>query len=152
MLEDRMGSKMRFIATLVAAACAAFAQSSPEAEPNMFCIERMEMPTYPRVMELARITGTVRATVRPNSAGAAGEPIITETVVDPTGKLKNFAPAAVQEALRKSRYRADCNGKSVIVVFVFEYDLHLDSHHPQVVSYEYPNRFRITVPVPLVQY
>jgi hypothetical protein len=136
---------------LVALSCAAFAQSSSELEPNMNCIERLEMPTYPRIAELARISGTVRATVTPNSAGAAGDPIITETVVDPTGKLKNFAPAAVQEALRKSRFRTDCSGKSITVVFIFENDPHLDSRHPQVVSYEYPNRFRISVPVPLVQ-
>jgi hypothetical protein len=51
---------MRWLVLLAALSATAFAQ---EADSNMSCVERLEMPVYPKLAEAARIRGSVTATV-----------------------------------------------------------------------------------------
>ena len=125
---------------------AAFAQSGSQTESNMYCVERMQMPVYPKLADAARVSGTSKATVTLDSDGSVRQPIITD-MGNASTTAKRLFPPVVQEALRRSRFRKNCGGKSVRFVFIFELSEELDPNHlPQTISYGYPNRFWISVP------
>lgn len=136
---------------LMVLSCAAFAQSGSGTESNMNCVERMEMPVYPKLAEAARISGTLKATVTLDSDGAIRQPIVTDFGSAPA-TAKRLFPPVVQEALRRSRFRKDCGGKSVTFVFTFALSEELNPNHLlQTVSWGYPNRFWISVPPRTIQ-
>jgi hypothetical protein len=128
---------VRFLLTLALCSWPALAQSNQEADSNMSCVERLQMPRYPPLADQARISGTVTATVLVASDGspqtkAAGHPLL--------------APA-VEKAIRASVFLKACGGKSVTLVFSFVLGENFDPDKlPQRVSFGYPNRFWISVP------
>jgi hypothetical protein len=131
---------------LVFLSWAAFAQSSSETESNMYCVERMQMPVYPKLADAARVSGTLKATVTLDSNGSIHQPIITD-MGNASATAKRLFPPVIQEAIRRSRFRKNCAGKSVTFVFYFMLSEELDPNHlPQTISYGYPNRFWISVP------
>ena len=144
---------MRLLAgfAVMVSSWAAFAQSGSETESNMYCVERIQMPVYPKLADAARISGTLKATVTLDSNGSIHQPIITD-MGTASATAKRLFPPAVQEALRRSLFRKNCGGQSVTFVFTFVLGEELDPNHlPQTVSYGYPNRFWISVPPKTVQ-
>ena len=127
---------MRWLVLLAAVSATAFAQ---EAESNMACVERLEMPVYPPLAAAARISGSVTATGVLASDGSV------RTTFSPGAH--RLLPPAVQKALGGSSFRKDCIGKSVTLVFNFAFGKELDPDRlPQRVSFGYPNQFWISVP------
>jgi hypothetical protein len=128
----------------------AFAQSDSDTASNTDCIERLRMPAYPQLANLARIAGGLNATVRLNPDGS-----IQDTVLDSgtsSASAKSLFTPAVEKALRASAFRKGCGGKSVRLIFNFILGEELDQNHlPQTVSFGYPNRFWISVPPPIMQ-
>jgi hypothetical protein len=125
---------VRFLLTLALCCWPALAHSNQEADSNMSCVERLEMPVYPPLAHQARISGSVTATVVVASDGS---------IQTKAEGHKLLAPA-VERALRASAFRSDCSGKSVRLIFNFGFD----SDPGKRVSYGYPNRFWISVPLP----
>lgn len=115
----------------------AFAQPNQDADSNMSCIERLQMPLYPPLAEKARISGSVTATVAASLDGSihtkiAGHPLLAERA---------------DEAVEASTFRKACAGKCVTLTFNFVIDKKQDpSGPPPPVSSSYPNQFWITVP------
>jgi hypothetical protein len=97
---------------VVILSCSAFAQSGPETESNMSCVERVRMPIYPKLADAARLSGTVKATVPLKSDGSIRQPIIMDTGTA-SGTAKRLFTSAVQEALLRSLFGKTCGGKSV---------------------------------------
>ncbi len=133
---------VRFLLTFALCCWPALAQSNQAEDSNMSCVERLQMPVYPRLAEQARISGSVTATV----------------VVAPDGSLQTKAAGhpilapAVEKAIRASAFRTYCAGKSVRLVFDFVLGEELDPDKlPQRVSFSYPNQFWISVPPRIVQ-
>lgn len=98
---------MRWLARL-ALACPVFlmtvlAQSNQEADSNMSCVERLQMPVYPRLAQQARITGSVTATAVIASDGS----------LQTTATGYRLLAEAVENAIRASVFLKTCGGKSV---------------------------------------
>jgi hypothetical protein len=122
---------------LMACVGVAFAQPSQDAESNVSCVERLQMPVYPKLAEAARISGTVNATVVVPSDGPVQMKVAGHSILAP----------AVEKALRASTFRKACSGKSVTLVFKFVLADEFDPDKlPQRVSFGYPNQFWISVP------
>jgi hypothetical protein len=129
---------------LIACVGVAFAQSDQDADANMSCVERLEMPVYPPLARQARIGGTITATVAVDATGS-----IQATLS--RGAHQLLSPA-VEKSLRASKFRKACSGKSVTLVFNFVAG---DDFDPdglrQRVSFGYPNQFSIWAPAFFVQ-
>ena len=108
----------------------------------MSCVERLQMPVYPKLAEQARINGSVTATVVLASDGS---------LQTKTAGHKLLAPA-VETAISTSAFFKTCGGKSIRLVFNFVLGENFDPDKlPQRVSYGYPNQFWISVPPRVVQ-
>ena len=116
---------------LMLAACVAIA-SGQETETNMSCVERLQMPLYPRLAQHAGISGQV--TVRVS--------ISTDSAVNMESDGPHMLVPYVERALRASTFRKTCGGKVVQLVFNFDFD----EDPYKAVSFRYPNEFFITVP------
>ena len=131
---------MRWLA-MVAFCLPAFGQSGTAAETNMQCVERLEMPTYPWFARVMFIQGNVASTV---TIGANGS---VQDLKSP-GAHPILTPA-VEKALRASKFRINCAGKAVTLVYSFVIDKTLKSDRAgQSVSFAFPNEFSITVAPP----
>jgi hypothetical protein len=125
---------MRLSIILVTFVGVVFAQDT---ESNMACVERLQMPVYPKLAEAASIRGSITATV----------------VISPTGSIQStlsghkLLSPAVEKALRASIFRKSCGGKSVTLLFNFVVGDGFDPEKlPQRISFGYPNEFWISVP------
>ncbi|MGB6943435.1 MAG: hypothetical protein WA634_02045 [Silvibacterium sp.] len=135
---------MRFVMILTACLGAAVAQPNQDADSNMSCVERLQMPLYPPLAVQARISGSVTATVAVGSSSS-----VQTTLSRGAHDLLN---SAVEGALHSSTFRKTCIGKSVTLVFNFVIDEKLrPGRFPQRASFGYPNQFWITVPPRLVE-
>jgi outer membrane biosynthesis protein TonB len=124
---------VRFLLTLALCSWPAPAQTNQEAEPNMACVERLQLPVYPRLAATARISGSTTAKIAVASDGSfqanvSGHPLLT---------------AAVDHALRASSFHKSCGGKSVTLVFNFVLSDYYPDGRVQDVSFGYPNQFWI---------
>ena len=115
--------------------------SAQDVETNMACVERLEMPVYPALAAAARVRGTVSATV----AVAASDSVKTTA----TGHV--LLVDTVQKAIQASRFRANCGGTYVKLIFHFELDEGSNPATPRRVSFGYPNEFWIIVTPPIIK-
>ena len=122
---------MRTLAVLMIALGAACAQ---DAEPNMACVERLAIPKYPALAAQARISGNVAATITIDSDGSTHTNTTGHSLLAPYTK----------DAIHRSRFRSDCGGKTLKLIFHFDFD----ADPLKAVSFSYPNQFWITVPPP----
>jgi hypothetical protein len=125
------------------------AQSNSNTESNIECVERLQMPIYPKLADAARISGRLTAAVKLSKNGAIQNTVLQMGSASVTAR--SLLAPAVDEALRASVFSKSCEGRSVILVFDFVLSEEFDSHHlPQTISYGYPNRFWISVPAKVV--
>ncbi len=127
---------MRLLLILALCSWPALAQTNQEAESNMSCVERLQMPLYPGLAAAARVSGSVTATVV-ISANSSNQTTFS------SGSHKLLSPA-VDYALRASSFRKSCTGKSVILVFNFVLSDYYPDGKLQRVSFGYPNQFWIS--------
>jgi hypothetical protein len=135
--------KVRFLLAFALCAWPALAQSDQDGGSNMSCVERLQMPVYPPLARLARISGSVTATVIMSTEGSiqvtssqSAHPLVTQ---------------AVENALHGSAFSRACVHKPIQLVFNFVFDEKSNPGRtsPQV-SFGYPNQFWISVPLPQV--
>ena len=128
---------MRLLLTLALCSWPALAQSNLDADSNMSCVERLQMPVYPPLANSARISGSVTATVVLASDGSLQTQAVGHTFLAPD----------VEKAIRASVFLKTCSGKSIRLVFNFVLGENFDPDKlPQRVSFGYPNQFWISVP------
>ena len=120
----------------------AFAQAISDDPANASCIERLQVPVYPPLAKMARITETATVSVM-LGPDAAIQSISSESV---TQSRKAIFVPAVEKAIRASSFAPGCGGKTVKLVFHFVLGESAPSDHGQDVSFGYPNRFWISVP------
>jgi hypothetical protein len=125
--------------------CAAAAQGSADTS-NMSCVERLDLPMYPRLADAARISATVMATIRVGSGGNIQGVASEVRGVGQTVK-KSFAKN-VEDAVRASRFAAACVGRIITVEFQFSLGEQIGTERA---SFAYPNRFTIFAPAKVVQ-
>ena len=111
-------------------------------DSNLSCVERLEVPGYPRLAAQADLGLVISATVV-----LAPDATIQETkltVAGPFEKRRSLFAPAVQSALARSTFQRACAGKSISLVFHFVLDDH--PKYPEYVdriSFVYPNQFKI---------
>jgi hypothetical protein len=131
-------------ALLSALACSAATQESGDSS-NMACVERLDLPMYPRLADAARISAGVVTTIRIGSGG---------TIDGVTSELKAAEPVkttfltSVESAVRSSRFAAACAGRAVTIVFQFSLGEQVGTER---VSFAYPNRFTIFAASKVIQ-
>ena len=116
---------------LILSACVALA-SAQDAETNMSCVERLQLPLYPRLAQQAGISGRVTVRVAISADGAVN--------VESDGP--HLLVPYVERAVGASTFRKTCGGRMVQLVFNFDFD----ENPYKAVSFRYPNEFFITVP------
>jgi hypothetical protein len=114
-------------------------QAGPVENPsNIECLERLEMPDYPPLARMARITGiqTVKvllsdqATVQTVESSAQGKTTAAE---------KDFKESA-EKALKNSRFSKTCGGKTITLVFHYEFR---EDDNKSIFAFAPPNHFWI---------
>jgi hypothetical protein len=119
-----------------------YAQSNQDADSNISCVERLQMPVFPSLAHQARVEGSVSAVAVLASDGSIESTGMEVRSAIPTAKL--LLTPAVERAIRASVFRKSCSGRSVRLVFNFGFD----SDPGKSVSFGYPNQFWILVPPP----
>ena len=118
-----------------------FSQSTIEDASNISCVERIQLlTTYPPLARQARIQGTVKAFVQLSANGAV-ERITVDSDI-PRGEASLVVP--LKDVLRTARFRPDCGGKIVSLVFLFEIVGKSAIYPKQSLSFGQPNKFWIT--------
>ncbi len=136
------------VATVIAAAFLAAIASAQatdsvpsQADSNMACVERLEIPRYPALATQARIEATVTASVLISPEGLPKDSG-TEAESKFTRASSLFAPP-VWKAINEGKFRPDCAGKIVKLVFHFRLQGASAGKPWQSVSFQYPNAFWI---------
>ena len=113
--------------------CSLLRAQATEAESNLSCIERIQILRYPPLALSALVKGEVEITMRLSPQAAieqiksSGHPILV---------------GAVETAMRSAKFRAECAGKTVTLVFEFRI-AGAEFCPRQTVLFNYPNRFVI---------
>jgi hypothetical protein len=114
----------------------------PADTPNAACVERLEMPTYPLLARQARLAGTLSVTVT-LGPGATVENITTKADLNNnTAQGVFFTP--LKNTILKGRFREDCAGKQVTLIFEFRISGDPSDRQQQEAAFGFPNRFWIT--------
>jgi len=115
--------------------CLAQGPQAPDA--NMSCIDRMEIPAYPKLATQARIEGgPFRVSVE---VGAAGS--VQKISIDSKSSRKSLFEQTIQTSMRRSTFLQSCSGQTVDVVFTFTLG---DGPLREIVAFRYPNEFWVT--------
>jgi len=115
-----------------------------QTETNIACVERLEIPSYPRLAGQARIQGLVITNVRLGPDGS----VVSITSTSEHGKPHPLLLPSVEKSVRSSIFLKTCAGKQVELIFKF-----LIGGGPvsslqwiPMVSFVYPNQFWIKAP------
>jgi hypothetical protein len=96
------------------------AQPAATANPGFECFERMETPEFPQSALRAHVDGTVYIWVQVTPQAAADK--IETQVASAWGDGPKLLTPAVEKAVRASKFKPECGGKTVAVVY--RYELH----------------------------
>lgn len=115
------------------------AAQTKQPDSNVACVERLQIPAYPALANAARIEGTITAAVR-LSPQSSIERITSEVSAPSTRNAQPMLTSAVERTIRDAKFRADCAGKAVTLVFEFKLVTDgVDEKH----FFEPPNKFLI---------
>lgn len=92
-------------------------------DPGFECFQQVETPEFPQSALRAHVDGTVYVWVQVTPQGAADK-IDTQVASAWTDGAKLLTPA-VEKAVRASKFKPECAGKTVAVVY--RYQLHGDA-------------------------
>jgi hypothetical protein len=106
------------------------AQNPFEADSNIACVERLQVPGY------ASMEGTITASVVVSPKPTVQLQVTTEFATK-TQKAAGALMQAVEKAIEGAAFRPYCAGKTVVLIFDFKMGL-----EPGV-SFGYPNKFWI---------
>jgi hypothetical protein len=99
------------------------AEAPPPATPGFECFERVEPPEFPASALQAHIDGTVWLTLQVTPQGTADK--IEPRVTSAWANGPKILSPAVEKAVRASKFKSECAGKTVAVVY--RYELHGDA-------------------------
>jgi len=117
-------------------------QVAADEETNFRCVERIEVPRYPSVALSANLAGTVAASVHLTASGAVQD--LSTDMETKNGAKPKILTLPVEAAIHTSTFRRDCGGKIIRLIFIFEMKEQPSVAPKQVVTFESPNKFRIT--------
>ena len=109
------------------------APAPPPAPPNpgLECVDQLQIPEYPKAALLAHVDGSVWTNTQVTAQATAGK--IDNQVVSAYGNGPALLVPPVEKALQATKFKSDCAGKTVSVVF--RYQLHGEPvANPQVTS------------------
>ena len=120
---------------------AAAGQKPAMASPGLECFERLQAPEYPKAALEQHVDGSAWTWVQVTPGGGVGK--VDTQVVSAWGNGPKLLAPAVEKAMHESKFKPDCAGKTVAVVF--RYELHGQSTpNPKVTTRtEAPNLFYI---------
>lgn len=134
-------SRTAFILILLNAG-AACAQSSANST-GVECVERLDIPKYPALADMARVTAAITTSVRLAADGTADR--VNSDISLAKGKeVQDVFIKTVDESIRSSKFFAACGGRTLTFLFLFSLG---DQIGTQRFSFSYPNRFTILAPV-----
>lgn len=96
------------------------AEPPPPPDPGFECFEHVETPEFPQSALRAHVDGTVYIWVQVTPQGAPDK--IDTQVASAWGDGPKLLTPAVEKAVRASKFKPECAGKTVAVVF--RYELH----------------------------
>jgi hypothetical protein len=100
------------------------------------CFDNLPTPEFPKAALQAKVDGTVWVNIEVGAQGAAGK-VDTKVTSAYTAGSKLLTPP-VEAAIHSAKLKADCAGKTVLVVF--RYELHGDpTANPQVTTKREPS-------------
>ena len=103
----------------------------PPPPAGLECFDNLPTPEFPRAALQAKVDGSVWETVQVDAQGAVGK--IDTQVTSAYGDGEKLLKPPSDAAVRAAKFKSDCNGKTVLVVF--RYELHGDAiANPQVTS------------------
>src|SRR5690349_21811846 len=88
-----------------------------QSDPNMACVERIEIPRYPTLAAQARLEATITASVVISREGSA-ERVDVQAESRSASAESIFGPP-VRKVIRDARFRSHCAGETVRFVFHF---------------------------------
>jgi hypothetical protein len=112
-------------------------QSGPE-ESNIGCLERLEMPDYPPLPRIVRIQGV--QTVRVILSEHATVQSVESSFHAKTPEVEKAFKESADKAVKNSQFSKSCGGKTVTLVFHFEYR---EDDNKSLFAFEPPNQFWI---------
>jgi hypothetical protein len=121
-------------------------QTQPNADLNMSCIDRFDLPTYPALVRLAGISGVFAVSVRLDAHSRVRS--VSSELVEGKTNAKALLVPAIEHSVRTASFVPSCSDKTLVLVIRFAIDDRPRSDHPiPIVSFGYPNRFTISVPL-----
>jgi hypothetical protein len=110
----------------------------PPAPPpaGLECFDNLPTPEFPRAALQARVDGTVWVKVEVGAEGATSK--IENQVISAYADGPKLLTPPAEAAVHSAKLKADCAGKTVLVIF--RYELHGDpTANPQVTSRKEPS-------------
>jgi len=114
---------------------------APEDDTHMSCVARLEMPDYPAIAQSARIELGVTAAVLLGPDGAAQS--ISYDSESAFKDWRRIFGAAVEKAVKASKFAASCGGSTVKLAFDFRIPSSADVSTTRI-AFGYPNRFEVS--------
>jgi hypothetical protein len=149
---------LRWVVCLFAGVLTLLGQPATGSAANVSCSERIIVPDYPALARQARIPADVTVSVVIGRDSASHQ-ITTHVEKLPTrlagskagGDIERLFTERVEKAVRSSTFNNQCVGKTIELVFSFEFgnDMPVDGSK-QTISFSYPNRFTIASTAVLV--
>lgn len=139
-------TRIACLGVLLSACAVVGGESRPHQQPMLTCVVRLNVPHYPPLARFARLGGLALTEVEIGKNGGTSR--IKVAGVHPV------LAGEIEARMRASRFRADCEGKSVHLLFNFtiEGEATEESVSAEVV-FEPPHTFVISIrpQVPLPQ-
>ncbi len=111
------------------------AQNPFEADTNIACVERLQMPAY-SLGRQGQMEGTITASVVLSPKPTVQLQVTTQ-FASKRQKVAGVLMQAVEKAIERAAFRPYCAGKTVVLIFDFKVG------GRQGVSFGYPNKFWI---------
>lgn len=157
MLRRRAAAGSVAIVFAAIAGCQREPARAPD-DPNMECVERLELPLYPSIANSARVTAVATTIIALDADGHSKGVTIDAQIPpqadprsSPARTLALFNPA-IEKAIQGSTFSRACANATVRIVFDFKLTRRTDiPEGVPLTTFVYPNRFEITTGAPLVQ-
>ena len=132
------------LAVWLACAAASCGPKTADNDPQMSCVERLEVPTFPGIAEFAQVDTGVAAAVLLAQNGTVEKVSFEVTKgMEYAGKL--FYPA-VDKAMKASQFAASCGGRTVRLLFDFPLPQRSEGGESiQSVRFKHPNHFEVAL-------
>jgi hypothetical protein len=95
----------------------------PPPDPGFECFDHAEVPDFPQAALRSKVDGTVWMRIQLTAQGTVGK--MENEVSSAWGTASKLLVPPVEKAIQASKFKSDCSGKTVAVVY--RYELHGDA-------------------------